>query len=343
MPERMQTHPEAGKIRCAVIGYGGAYNMGKAHLSQMADAGMQPAAVAELDPSRLEVARADFPGIQTFTTVADMLAQARPDLVAIITPHNSHAPLAIACLEGGAAVVCEKPMALTVEECDRMIAAARANDRLLSVYHNRHWDGCVLEAVERIRARGEIGEVFRVEAHMGGFGNPGDAWRSSRSISGGIHYDWGVHLAEYALQVIDSEAVEVSGFLKAGVWSTHWGADTNEDEVSAIVRFANGTLLNLRITHLDANPSPHHVVFTGTAGKYHMNQRDFEIHRKADGLTRIVKGPNRPGEQDQYYRNIADALTGRAPLAITPEWSRRTIQILELASRSAREGRSLPV
>lgn len=317
--------------------------MGKAHLSQMQAAGMTPVAVAEIDPARLEVANGDFPGIQTFTTVEGMLEEAKPDLVAIITPHNTHSELSMKCLEAGASVVCEKPMAITLEECDRMIAAAAAGDLLLSVYHNRHWDGCILEAVDRIREKGQIGEVFRVEAHMGGFSQPGDWWRSSRSISGGIHYDWGVHLIEYALQVIDSEVTEVSAFSKEGVWETKWGDDTNQDELSAIVRFANGTLLNLRITHLDPDPPNGQVVFTGTAGKYRMNQGDYEIIRVSGQEKTILQGKNRPGEQERYYENIADALTGQASLVITAAWSRRTMEILDLATRSAAEGRALRV
>jgi predicted dehydrogenase len=339
----MKTFSKKSDIRCAVIGYGGAFNMGKAHLSQMEAAGLTPSAVAEIDPSRLEVATDDFPGIQTFTTVESMLKEAKPDLVAIITPHNTHAELALKCLEAGAGVVCEKPMAITLEECDRMIAMAKANDLLLSVYHNRHWDGCVLEAVDRIVTKGEIGEVFRVEAHMGGFSQPGDWWRSSRSISGGIHYDWGVHLIEYALQVIDSQVVEVSAFSKEGIWQTKWGDDTNQDELTAIVRFANGTLLNLRITHLDSDPPKGQVVFTGTGGKYSMTQQEFEIVQVRDGEKMVRQGKNRPGEQDKYYQNIADALTGAAQLTITPEWSRRTMEILDCATRSADEGRALRV
>ncbi len=337
----MKLHAAAKDIRCAVIGYGGAFNMGKYHLDRMAEAGMTPVAVAELDPARLAVAKTDFPGIQTFETVGGMLAAARPDLVAIITPHNTHAELALQCLAAGAAVVCEKPMAITVEECDRMIAAAKEQGLLLSVFHNRHWDGCILEAVDRIVRQGQIGEVFRVEAHMGGYGNPGDWWRSSRSISGGIHYDWGVHLLEYTLQLVDAEVVEVSAFAKEGFWETKWGADTNQDELTAIVRFANGVLLNLRISHLDANPDPGQLVLTGTKGKYYMDQRGYELYTRSGSETHIVKAPNRPGQPEAYYRNIADALTGTGKLIITPEWSRRTIQILDLATRSAQEGRAI--
>lgn len=339
----MKQFEKENDIRCAVIGYGGAFNMGLAHLSQMKDSGMTPVAVAEIDPERLVIAEKDFPGIATFTSVDAMLEEAKPDLVAIITPHNTHAELAGKCLKAGASVVCEKPMAITLEECDEMIRLARENALLLSVYHNRHWDGCILEAVERIRERKEIGDVFRIEAHMGGFGNPGDWWRSSRSISGGIHYDWGVHLIEYTLQVVDSEVVEVTAFSKEGVWETKFGNDSNQDELTAIVRFANGTLLDLRITTLDLNPDPGQVVLTGTKGKYYMDQRHYEIYTRDGADTVIRKGANRPGEQEKYYRNVADALTGKAELVITAAWSRRTMEILALATRSAAEGRSIRV
>ena len=339
----MKRYDSPEEIRCAVIGYGGAFNMGKAHLTQMQDAGMTPVAAAEIDPARLAVAQTDFPGIQTFATVESLLAEAQPDLVTIITPHNTHAALSMQCLDAGASVVCEKPMAITLEECDRMISAADEKELLLSVYHNRHWDGCILEAVDRIKNQGEIGEVFRIEAHMGDFSQPRDWWRSSRSISGGIHYDWGVHLIEYTLQLVDSEVVEVSAFAKEGVWNTKWGADTNQDELTAIVRFANGTLLNLRLTHLDADPSPGQVVLTGTRGKYRFDGRHYEIHQVIDGESRIRKGQNRQGEQHKYYENVADALTGRAPLVISPHWSRMTMQILALATESVRQGKALRV
>jgi predicted dehydrogenase len=178
---------------------------------------------------------------------------------------------------------------------------------------------------------------------MGGFSKPGDWWRTSRSISGGIHYDWGVHLIEYTLQIIDSTVVEVSAFSKEGVWETRWGDDTNQDELTAIVRFANGAMLNLRITHLDANPDKGQVAFTGTAGKYIMDQGTFELYRVNGPDTTILKGKNRAGEQEKYYRNVAAALAGKAELVITAEWSRRTMEILDLATQSARLGRAIQV
>ena len=207
----MAQFKKAEDIKVGVIGYGGAFNMGCAHLNEMKKAGMIPAAVAEIDAKRLEVATKDFPGIETYTSVAEMLRKSDVNLLAIITPHNTHAQLAMQCLNAGRHVVCEKPLAITTAECDTMIAAAKKNKVVLSTYHNRHWDGLILEAMKHIRA-GEIGAVVRVDVQMAGWNKPGDWWRSSKTISGGLLYDWGVHLLEYTLQVVNDDIREVSGY-----------------------------------------------------------------------------------------------------------------------------------
>lgn len=339
----MKQYSSKGDIKCAVIGYGGAFNMGELHLKQMQAQGLVPTAVAEIDPERLKVAEKDFPGIATFGNVEEMLETARPDLVAIITPHNTHAELAMSCLKAGAHVVCEKPMAITLEEADAMIAVAAEKGLVLSVYHNRHWDGRIVEAVRRIRDQGEIGEIFRIEAHMGGYNKPGDWWRSSRSISGGVHYDWGVHLLEYSLQLIDSELVEVSGFKKSGFWETCWGTDTNQDEVSIISRFRNGTLLNLRITHLDAKGDPNWLVITGSKGVYTFDNNGYSIHKQEGTERHTLSGRNPEDQHGLYYANLASALVGEEELVISAEWSRKTMEILDLGSRSADENRAIRV
>jgi len=334
--------PADVKVGC--IGYGGAFNMGKSHLNEMAKAGMTPVAVAEIDPARLEVAARDFPGIQTYTSVAGMLKKSDVNLLAIITPHNTHAKLALQCLRAGRHVVCEKPLAIATAECDAMIREAKKRKLVISTYHNRHWDGHILEAVKRIRT-GVLGDLVRVECRMGGWGNPSDWWRSSQSISGGILYDWGVHLLEYALQIIDDDMVEVSGYSHKGFWSaqTKWGRDGNEDEASAIVRFKKGCMLNLRITNIEANAKPGVVEFVGTKGQYAMDFRTFELitHSAADE-TIVTRGKNPPGQGWKLYQNIADHLVKGVPLVITGEWARRPIHILDLAGQSARRGRALP-
>jgi len=316
--------------------------MGRHHLRLMKTAGMTPRAVAEVDPARLEVARTDFPGIETYSSVEEMLAKSDVSLVVLITPHNTHAALATQCLEAGRHVVCEKPLAITTEEVDSMIAAACRNEVMLSTFHNRHWDGRARLAVEKIVGEKVIGDIVRIECHMGGYGQPGDWWRSSRSISGGVLYDWGVHLLEYSLQLINDEVSEVSGFAHNGFWTTRWKEDTNEDEARAVVRFKGGSHLLLTVSTLESNPREGWVTITGTTGTWVMGGQESRlITRKGSSVT-TTTFPNPADDQEAYYSNIRDHLTTGAPLVITSEWSRRPIHIIDLGVRSAKEGRTLP-
>jgi len=339
----MKRFAKPGDIKVGVVGYGGAFNMGRAHLNEMQKAGMTPTAVAEIDPKRLEAATKDFPGIGTFASVEEMLRKSPVNLVTIITPHNTHAPLALKCLRAGRHTVCEKPLAITTAECDAMISAARRSDAVLSTYHNRHWDGCIMNAVKRIGA-GAVGEVFRIEAHMGAWAQPSDWWRTSQTISGGILYDWGVHLLEYSLQLVDSEIAEVSGFNHTGFWApkTAWKKDTNEDEGFAVVRFRNGAWVTLSISQLDSNPKKGWLEITGTKGSYVFDGKIWEqTAHDAEGNTVVTKGTNPASEGWRFYQNVADHLVKNARLVITPEWSRRPIHILDLACQSAKKGTAL--
>ena len=335
------TSPE--EIKVGVIGYGGAFNMGKSHLNEMKKAGMTPVAVCDLDEERLETAKEDFPGIQTYTSVGDMLAQSDVNLITIITPHNLRAEQAIQCLKAGKHVVCEKPLAITTDECDAMIAAAKESDVVLSTYHNRHWDGCILQAVKAIKEEKAIGDVIRIEAHMGNYSLPREWWRSSKSISGGILYDWGVHLLEYSLQLLDGNMTEVSGFAKSGFWGpkTSFGDDCNEDEGYVTVRFDNGKWLSINISSIDSNSKSNDrgmLEITGTEGSYVMEGGAYTIVTVKDGKTTTVKGRNPQSEGWKLYQNIADHLVKDEELIITAEWARRPIHILDLGCKSANAG-----
>jgi len=338
----MKSFRKAEDIKVGVAGYGGAFNMGRAHFNEMKAAGMTPLAVAEIDPARRKVAAAEFPGIETYATVGEMLRKSAVNLVTLITPHNTHAELALTCLKAGRHVVAEKPMAVTTAECDAMISAAKKARVVLSTYHNRHWDNIILGAMQHIRA-GTIGKVVRIEIEMGRLARPGDWWRSSRSISGGILYDWGVHLCEYILQMVDSDIVEVSGYTWSGVWAgqTRWKKDTIEDDGQIVIRFASGAWASVQITSLDGRPSQPWFKVVGTKGTMAPDWGSTEI-TTLDGDKKVTTQiPTPPSQGHLFYRNIADHLTGGARLVITPEWSRRPIHILDLACRSAKTGRAM--
>ncbi|MBI5382407.1 MAG: Gfo/Idh/MocA family oxidoreductase [Opitutae bacterium] len=340
----MKTYKTAAEIKVGVIGYGGAFNMGRQHLQQMQAAGMTPVAVAEVDAARLAVAAQDFPGIETYASVSELLRKSSAELMVLITPHNTHAALAVQCLKAGRHVVCEKPLAITTAEVDRMIATAKRSGVMLSTYHNRHWDGRILLATDLIKKQKLIGDIVRIECHMGGYSRPLDWWRSSRSISGGILYDWGVHLLEYSLQLIEAPIAEVSGFASSGFWGPQikWKDDANDDEGFAVVRFQGSQWLTLAITHIDSKAKDGFMEITGTKGTLVLDDKQSTLYQHIDGRSITTRLPNPADEGHRYYENVRDHLVRRAPLTITAEWSRRPIHILDLATQSAKKGRALP-
>lgn len=331
-------------IKVGVIGYGGAFNMGHGHLMEMQAAGMTPVAVCELDPERRAVAQTDFPEIETYASAAAMLKKSAVNLITIITPHNTHARLALACLKAGRHVVCEKPFAIRTSECQQMMREARKRGLCLSTYHNRHWDGCVLAAVENVVKKRVIGDVVRIHARGGGFSVPGAWWRSSKKISGGILYDWGVHYLEYCLQLIDEDMLEVSGYAHNGIWAprTAWKDDTVEDDAQVVVRFTNHKTLNLTMSNIDTNLKPGGIEVTGSKGTYWFDLERYEITLPSlTGNEHVIRGRNPAGQWHRYYQNVANHLSRGTKLVITPEWASRTIHILDLADQSARKGHAI--
>ncbi len=340
----MARFKKASDIKVGVVGYGAAFNMGRAHLNEMKRAGMTPVAMADIDPARLEAAKIDFPGIATFPSLKDMLKKSDVHLIAVITPHNTHTTLALEALKAGRHVVSEKPFAITTAECDAMIAAARKAKVVISTYHNRHWDGPILAAVKQVRS-GMIGDVYKIEARMGGYGKPGDWWRTSKTISGGIMYDWGVHLLEHSLQLMgDDKITEVAGFRNWGFWApkTKWKNDCNEDFGHADVRFKSGAHLELTLSALESNPQRGFLEVSGTKGTLVMDWGANEIITHKDGAIVSTKYPNPQGEGWKFYQNVADHLVKGEKLIITGEWARRPIHILDLADKSAAKGKAMP-
>ncbi|MCW8131171.1 MAG: Gfo/Idh/MocA family oxidoreductase [Planctomycetota bacterium] len=320
------------QIKVGTIGYGGAFNMGKHHLNDMMkNKGFVPAAVCDLDAKRLETAQTDFPGIQTYTDVDEMLRKSDVELLAIILPHNVHAKVAIQCMNAGRHVVVEKPFAITVKECDAMIAAGKKHKVVCSTFHNRHWDSNILTIKKHLH---KIGRPFRWESYAGHYGEPGTWWRSYKDISGGVIYDWGAHFCEWMLQVMDYEMLEINGYQVKEVWKKF----TNEDELEAVVRF-KGNAVGSHVASTVSITGKDQIRIVGTKGAIVASHGSCDVYLKdKDNHTVKTSVKMEPAQNSEYYKNVHDHLFHGKKLVITPEWARRVIQILDYAGQSSEKG-----
>ena len=324
--------------RFGIVGYGGAFNMGRAHAGWInAVPGLTTTAVCDSDPTRAAVAAQELPGVETYRDLDDMLKKAPMDNVVIITPHNTHAPLALRCLKAGKGVVLEKPFCLTIKEATAMIEAAQEAGLMLTVFHNRRFDGDFM-ALKQVVDRGLIGEVFHVEQCFGGYGHPGTWWRANKVISGGAFYDWGAHFLDWLLNIVPGPMVSVSGYFHKRVWHDA----TNEDQVEAMVRFKSGCVANVQASHISMAPKPKWRLL-GTKGAIVDQGDSFKLFAQVDGIRVEGKVPYKKGTWEKYYENIGDHLLRGKPLNVLPEQARRVIAIMELAEKSSRSGKAEPV
>lgn len=319
------------QVRAAIIGYGGAFNMGKAHGDAIIEAGMTVVAACDADPSRVAAAAKDFPGIRTYSDYKELLKDPEIDLVIVILPHNLHAPVAIEAAKNGKHVVVEKPMCTSVAEADAMVSAAHAAGTMLSVFHNRRWDGDFQTILEIIQ-KGTIGDVFHIEACMGGYHGPNNWWRDDKVISGGAMFDWGAHIIDWILHFVPQEVAGVDGYYHKLVW---FEKKSNEDHCELVIRFASGPTAQVEISSIAAVGKPRWRIL-GTRGAIEMASRDkMKVYGLIDGNVASYEPRMKKSDWHAYYRNIAGHLMRGEDLNVKPEQARRIISVIEAAERSS--------
>jgi len=172
------------------------------------------------------------------------------DAVYIATPVHLHAEDAIAAAEAGKHVLCEKPMAMNVRECDQMIEACRSNKVKLGITYYRHFYP-VVERLKAIIKSGEVGTPVLVQINAFEQFNPAAddprAWLLKRNLAGGgPMFDFGCHrievLANLFGPIVEVKAITANVLFERQV----------EDTAAALFRFARGACALLSVSHAAA-------------------------------------------------------------------------------------------
>ncbi len=191
------------------------------------------------------------------------------DGIVVATPSALHAEQAIAALENGMAVFCQKPLARTAVETDAVVEAARRANRLLAVdLSYRFTTG--MQAIRAAIRAGELGQVYAIEAVFHNAYGPDKAWfYDVKSAGGGCLLDLGIHLVDLALWALDFPPVEgAHGIVRARHGLGFRRGDGVEDYATGQVEFAGGAVLQLACSwHAPAGCDARiELVFLGTKG-----------------------------------------------------------------------------
>lgn len=198
----------------------------------------------DLDLSRAQNAAQKLGG-KAYDRYEDVLADKDVDAVILVSPPWLHMPQAIQAFEAGKHVLCEKPMARTVDECRQMIEAAEKHKRTLMVAFMKRFNRSFKWIKEQIET-GELGTIFEVKVDWSWPQYALGGWRDKRDNLGGLYFDHGSHtidLCRWWLGEIESVGAEVRLLLE--------GREV-EDFAQAVYRHSSGAIsthYNSRMTH----------------------------------------------------------------------------------------------
>lgn len=329
-------------VKLAIVGCGAISRM---HLNavEASQGTVRITAAVDLSRERAEAVATET-GARPFTSLPEALAGGDFEAAAVLLPPAHHEQATVACLAAGKHVLLEKPMALELETCERILAAARASGRVLMVAENaQYWPEVV--TAKRLIDQGAIGEVvtaratsFMTLAIASSFYEGDDPWRFSRSASGGgVALDIGSHWIR-PLRMFLGEIDEVAALLDRPLARME-----GESLARALLKFRSGRSASLEVMLLDGMLSMDSFFrITGTRG-------EIVIDAEMGGRTLLYNDDHygEPvGEAGGYMesytpqlRDFADAIRTGSALAAAPEMAVGELRVALAMYRSAESKR----
>lgn len=298
------------------------------------------------------LAEQKYPGVKTFRTLEDMLADEAVELVVVNTPNYTHYEYAKKALEAGKHVVIEKPFTVTVKEGEELIELAKKQNRKISVYQNRRYDSDY-KTIKKVIEQDLLGRLVDVEMHFD---------RYKEDLSPKVHketpgpgtgslYDLGSHLIDQALQLFGMPQK-----LFADIQAMR--PVSQVDDYFNILLYYETFRVHLKSSYSVREPLPGYI-FHGLKGSFIKPKTDVQeemlqegkvpggsgwgtepesqkglLHTEIDGDIRRKYIESEQGNYNEYYNAIYEAIRNDALLPVTPEDALDVIKIIEAAYKS---------
>lgn len=332
------------KIGFAIIGCG---RIAQRHAEHIAKFGKLIAACDNIK-QKADIFRDKY-GAKSYGSIDELLSNLDEiDVVSICSPNGLHAKHAIQCLNKGVHVLCEKPFAISVNDCGEMIKAAEKNNkRLFAIKQNRF--NPPVEAVKQAIDQGKLGKIYSIQLNC--FWNRNEeyyhnSWKGTKDMDGGTLYTQFSHFIDLLYWMIGDvkRAYALTGNF------AHEHSIEFEDTGVAILEFYTGTIgsINYTVNSFAKNMEGSLTIFAekGTVkiGGQYLNEleyqsiQDFEIKNLPEG-----NKPNNYGtyqgsmsNHDKVYKNLVQVLNGNGAISANSFEGLKTVEIIDKIYSSAK-------
>ncbi|MGV3538375.1 MAG: oxidoreductase [Rufibacter sp.] len=324
--------------------------------------GLELVRIRESREENIQLVHARYPKAKVSARVEDILEDDEIDLVVVATPNNSHFELAQKALLAGKHVVVEKPFTPTSAQASELIALAKEQQKILTVYHNRRWDSD-FKTVQKVITSGMLGEVVEYKAHFDRYrvATRPNTWKEEEAPGSGLLYDLGSHLIDQVLVLFG---------LPKEVWADLQVQRPQSQIIDKFeARFYYDRLtVSLAAGFLVREPAPRYILhgLKGSFLKYGMDVQEEalkngqfpdeasawglepesiwgQINTDFQGLHVKGKITSEPGDYRGFYENVRDVLNGAAEPSVRPEQAKDVIHLIEKCMLSASENRRVPI
>lgn len=295
----------------------------------------------DIDPDKAAQRAALISGARVAATLEEVLADPQVDAVEICTPHHLHADAVIAAARAGKHILCQKPLAKTLAECDAMIAAARAANVTL-FYAETNVTLPTAVAAERVIAEGRIGRLVGAQAtfaYWQGGKYLATAWRYDPELTGGGQLlDSGIHAIALMLGI-------AGPIRSVSCLTTRFREELGGEDTSAlVVHFEEGAVGTLFASQAVGTwaPLPQFVAF-GSEGALTLGgpQGGLTLHRSDLPDRHEVLLERRWDSFDTLIGRYLDTVVDGQPNPSPGEIGRENLRVVLAAYESARQGREV--
>ena len=331
------------KIRFGLAGCG---RIAQRHAEHINNKGIL-AAVCDTVPEKADALAKQY-GAKPFYSMDEMLSAGEElDVVSICTPNGLHASHSIQALKAGFHVLCEKPMAITVEDCGDMIQAAeRANKRLFAIKQNRY--NPPVAAVKQLLDEGRLGKILSVQLNCFWNRNPdyyANSWKGTLKLDGGTLFTQFSHFIDLLYWLV-GDVDKVQAYM--GNFA-HQGIIEFEDTGVVILQFRNGAIgsINYTVNSYQKNMEGSLTIFgekgTVKIGGQYLNELEYQ-NIEGYRIENLPEGnkPNNYGNytgsmsnHDKVYDNLIEVLQHGAAITTSSFEGLKTVEIIDKIYKAA--------